>query len=270
MRRKLVVGNWKMHGTLAKNQALMTALVALTRDMKGADFALCVPYPYLFQAQSLLSGSTIAWGAQNISKYDEGAYTASISAEMVADFGATFAIIGHSERRAASHESNESAAARFAQAVRAGITPIFCVGETAAERNAGLAEMIVKNQMRAILKLGPEILRLAKQQKAVIAYEPVWAIGASKTAAPSEAEHMHALIRESVAEFDAGFAEEIRILYGGSVTPENAADLFAMPGVDGGLIGRASLDANAFSKICETACYPMHAQASKLLSLLRV
>jgi triosephosphate isomerase (TIM) len=255
MRRKLVVGNWKMHGGLAKNQALMTALKQQLQGLTAADFAVCVPYPYLFQAQALLAGSNILWGAQNVSQFDEGAFTASISAQMIADFGCAFAIIGHSERRAVSHESNQSAKKRFMQAIAAGITPIFCVGETLAERQAGMAESIVRTQMQAVLDgLEPEMFALAKQMHMVIAYEPVWAIGASQTASPQEAQAMHQLIRSLIADKDAAFASCARIIYGGSVTPANAEAILSMPDIDGGLIGRSSLVPADFKKICEIAC----------------
>jgi triosephosphate isomerase len=254
MRRKLVVGNWKMHGGLSQNQLLFNNLTQQLQDLQEIDIAVCVPYPYLHQAKLLLAGSNVKWGAQNISRFSEGAYTASISAEMVADFGCSYALIGHSERRAASHESNHSAAQRFSQALQVGITPIFCVGETLAERQAGLAQSIVKNQMLAILDgLDSETFELAKQHHAVIAYEPVWAIGAKQTAQPIEAQEMHHFIRNLVSVHDADYAATLRLIYGGSVTPENANSLFSMPDIDGGLIGRSSLDALKFRRICEVA-----------------
>jgi triosephosphate isomerase len=254
MRRKLVVGNWKMHGSLAQNEALMTSITAGLRDLKHADFAVCVPAPYLFQAQSLLQGSNIAWGGQNISQHEYGAYTGGISARMLADFGCTYALIGHSERRVLIHETNTSAAASFGMALRAGLTPIFCVGETLEERQAGVSEAVVASQMIAILNtLGLDVISKAVQLRAVIAYEPSWAIGTGRTATPEQAQSMHTFIRSQIAERDPGVANRVRILYGGSVNPSNASQLLAMPDIDGGLIGRCSLSPEEFIEICRSA-----------------
>lgn len=254
MRKPLVIGNWKMHGNLMKNQLLLTSLVSHLHDLQHVDVAICVPFPYLYQAKQLLSGTNVYWGAQNVSQFEEGAFTGSISAEMVADFGCRFAIIGHSERRALSHESYKSAANRFMQLLKAGVTPVFCVGETYAEREAGLAESVVSRQMQAVLEdLGESYLDTAEKLDAVFAYEPVWAIGTGKNASPEQAQELHAFIRNLIAERNAQFAEQARILYGGSVNASNAAEIFAMPDIDGGLIGRCSLDAESFRKICEAA-----------------
>ncbi len=254
MRQPLVIGNWKMHGNLAKNQVLLTSLVDHLRDLQQVEVAICVPFPYLYQAKQLLSGTNVYWGAQNVSQFEEGAFTGSISAEMVADFGCRFAIIGHSERRALSHESYKSAANRFMQLLKAGVTPVFCVGETYAEREAGLAGTVVSKQMHAVLDdLGTGFLDLAEKLDAVFAYEPVWAIGTGKNASPEQAQEMHFFIRNLIAERNQAFAAQARILYGGSVNPDNAAEIFAMPDIDGGLIGRCSLDAEGFRKICEAA-----------------
>lgn len=255
MRRKLVVGNWKMHGNLARNKELLTSLIAGLRDLDNADFAVCVPHPYLFQAQAMLQGTNIAWGGQNVSQYEEGAHTGAVSAHMLKDFGCTYAIIGHSERRALIYETNASAAASFGSALKAGLTPIFCVGETLAEHKAGIAKDIVESQMRAILDtLGMEIFSKAVQQRAVLAYEPAWAIGTDNSATPEQAQAMHVFMRDAVAERDADVARRVRILYGGSVNPSNASQLFVMPDIDGGLIGRCSLNANDFKEICRAAC----------------
>ncbi len=254
MRRKLVVGNWKLNGSLAKNKALIAGLLKRLRHVNAADYAVCAPYTYLFQAQHLLTGSHIQWGAQNVSQFDGGAHTSSISAPMIAEFGCKFVIIGHSERRALSNESNQKAARRFARAVSAGITPIYCVGETLEERAAGLAENVVKNQILAITHgLDDAVFERAKQVDTVIAYEPVWAIGNGQTASPQQAQQMHAFIRDLIAKVDADFADNVRIIYGGSMTPDNASALLAMPDVDGGLIGRCSLLADDFSQICKKA-----------------
>jgi triosephosphate isomerase len=254
MRKPLVIGNWKMHGRLAQNRLLLTALLDALRDLRAVDIAVCLPFTYLYQAQQLLGSSNIRWGAQNVSQFDEGAFTGSISAGMVADFDCAYAIIGHSERRALSHESNLSAANRFRQTLQAGITPVFCVGETYAEREAGHAEQVVGKQMRAVLDgLAAENSQQAAELNAVFAYEPVWAIGTGRNATQQQAQRMHALMRGLIAERHADFARQARILYGGSVTPANATEIFAMPDIDGGLVGRCSLDAQAFCQICQAA-----------------
>ncbi|CAG0989243.1 triosephosphate isomerase (TIM) [Methylophilaceae bacterium] len=255
MRRKLVVGNWKMHGSLAQNKALITSVTAGLRDLDNADFAVCVPAPYLSQAQSLLQGTNVAWGGQNVSQHEYGAYTGAVSARMLADFGCTYALIGHSERRVLIHETNTTAAASFGMALKAGLTPIFCVGETLEERQAGVSEAVVASQMIAILNtLGMDVLSKAVQLRAVIAYEPSWAIGTGRTATPEQAQAMHVFIRKQIAERDASVAGRVRILYGGSVNPSNASQLFVMPDIDGGLIGRCSLNPDEFIEICRTAC----------------
>lgn len=251
MRRKLVVGNWKLNGNLAKNQALLTALLAKLKDQHAADYAVCVPFTYLFQAQALLTGTQIAWGAQNASQFESGAYTSSISANMIAEFGCRYVIIGHSERRTLGNESNQKAARRVARVVKAGLIPIYCVGETLEERNQGMSENVVKNQIIAITHgLDDAVFEQAKKVNLVIAYEPVWAIGSNQAATPRQAQQMHQFIRQLIAKVDAEFAERIRIIYGGSMTPANASALLSMADVDGGLIGRCALSAEDFSQIC--------------------
>jgi triosephosphate isomerase (TIM) len=247
MRRKLVVGNWKMHGSLARNRALLEALLEGLRDMRNADYAVCVPYPYLAQVQSMLQGSNIAWGAQNLSQHEQGAFTGAVSPGMLVDFNCRYVIIGHSERRALFHESNEIAAAKFDAAIKAGLTPIFCVGETLAERESGVTEQVVARQLEVVLNhAGAQAV-----SKSVIAYEPVWAIGTGKTATPTQAQAVHAFIRQRVAQLDSQVAQGLCILYGGSVKASNAAELFAMADIDGGLIGGASLIAGEFLAICK-------------------
>ncbi len=249
MRRKLVVGNWKMHGSLVRNKALLDALLVGLRDMRAADYAVCVPYPYLAQAESLLHGSNIAWGAQNLSQHEQGAYTGAVSPGMLADFNCRYVIIGHSERRALFHESNEIAAAKFDAAIKAGFRPIFCVGETLAERESGVTEQVVARQLEVVLNhAGAQAVA-----KAVIAYEPVWAIGTGRTATPDQAQAVHAFIRQRLAQLDSQLAQGLCILYGGSVKASNANELFAMPDIDGGLIGGASLVAEEFLAICLAA-----------------
>jgi len=246
MRRKLVVGNWKMFGRLARNQALLEGVMAGVRDLRSTDCAVCVPYPYLAQAQALLQGSNVAWGAQNMSHHDEGAYTGEVAAGMIAEFGCKYVIIGHSERRGLYHESDETVAMKFDAAIKAGLKPILCVGETLDEREAEITEEVVARQLDAILnRAGVKAL-----EKAVVAYEPVWAIGTGKTASPEQAQAVHAFIRQRVAKLDSQVAQGLCILYGGSVKAANAPELFSMADIDGGLIGGASLVAEDFVAIC--------------------
>jgi triosephosphate isomerase len=219
------------------------------KDLNKADYGVCVPYPYLAQAQTLLQGSKLAWGAQNLSQHEEGAFTGAIAPGMLVDFGCRYVIIGHSERRALFHESNEIASAKFDAAIKAGLTPIFCVGETLAEREGGVMEQIVARQLEVVLNHAG----VAALSKTVIAYEPVWAIGTGKTASPDQAQAVHAFIRQQVAQLDGQTAQGLCILYGGSVKANNAAELFAMPDIDGGLIGGASLVAEDFVAICRAA-----------------
>jgi triosephosphate isomerase len=249
MRRKLVVGNWKMYGRLERNQALLQGILAGVRGLDKAGYAVCVPYPYLAQAQSMLAGSSVAWGAENLNPHEEGAYTGEVAPGMLVDFGCTYAIIGHSERRGLFHESNEIVSAKFDAALKAGMKPILCVGETLAERESGITEQVVGTQLDAVLnRAGAQALA-----KAVIAYEPVWAIGTGKTATPEQAQSVHAFIRKRVAQHDSQVAQSLCILYGGSVKAANAAELFGMPDIDGGLIGGASLVAEEFVAICRAA-----------------
>ena len=248
----LVAGNWKMHGSLAGNSALLDAVRNGVAGMKAevvVDVALLVPYPYLAQAGSVLQGSAVRWGAQNISEHAAGAYTGEVSAAMLADFGCTHVIVGHSERRSYYGDSDTIVAAKFVAAQKAGLTPIFCVGETLAEREAGITADVVTRQLNAVLNTAGA----AALAHSVVAYEPVWAIGTGKTASPLQAQDVHALIRARIAEEDEGVAQGLRILYGGSVKPSNAQELFGQPDIDGGLIGGASLVAADFLAICAAA-----------------
>ncbi|MDR2208267.1 MAG: triose-phosphate isomerase [Azoarcus sp.] len=241
MAQKLVVGNWKLNGSLAANEALIGACGALA----GVEMAVCVPFPYLAQAASLLAG--VALGAQTVSEFQSGAYTGEVSAEMLAEMGCRYVIVGHSERRALFGE-DDAAVGRKAQSVlRAELVPIVCVGESLAEREAGRVMEVVGRQLDAVLaSVGVQGL-----SGVVIAYEPVWAIGTGRAAGADEAQEVHAAIRRWLA--DHGAPKGIRILYGGSVKADNAATLFAMPDVDGGLIGGASLVAQDFMAICRAA-----------------
>ncbi len=246
MRRKLVVGNWKMHGTLAQNGVLLDALRDSLAVLRNVDCAVCVPFPYLAQAQHKLSGSKVRWGAQDVHQLDKGAYTGEVSAAMLSDFGCGYVIVGHSERRAYYAESSHLVAEKFLAAQQAGITPILCVGETLEQREGGMTEAVVAEQLDALINLAG----VAKLSSAVVAYEPVWAIGTGKTATAAQAQAVHAFIRQRVAAHDGKIASALVILYGGSVKASNAAELFAMPDIDGGLIGGASLLADEFVAIC--------------------
>ncbi len=241
MRGKLIVGNWKMNGGLAANSALLVALLGGWRAQGGRTMSVCVPFPYLGQARDVLSGSTIAWGAQDVSAHASGAFTGEVSAGMLAEFGCRHVLVGHSERRQLHGESDGEVAAKAAAALDGGLTPIVCVGETLAEREAGQTHAVAGRQFDAVAAvLGGRVALI------VMAYEPVWAIGTGKTASPGEAQAVHAFLRQRLA---AAGAPEVSVLYGGSVKAANAAELFAMPDIDGGLVGGASLDANEFLAI---------------------
>lgn len=249
MRRKLVAGNWKMHGGLAQNQTLLKGILPGVSGLRTVDCAVCVPFPYLAQVQALLRDTAISLGAQNLSRYPGGAHTGEVSASMLRDFGCRYVIVGHSERRQICGEDNLAVAEKFRIAVDSGLTPIFCVGETLEQRDQGVTESVVAEQLDAVTGLvGAETLG-----KAVVAYEPVWAIGTGKTATPEQAQEVHAFIRCRIRALDGGVAESQQILYGGSVKGGNARELFAMPDIDGGLIGAASLKADEFVAICRAA-----------------
>jgi len=234
-RTRLVAGNWKMHGSRAGNEALLAAVLHGISGVKGVECAVCVPFPYLEQVAGRLRGSAIAWGAQNASEHAQGAYTGEVSAPMLREFGCRYVIVGHSERRQLYGEGDAQVAAKFAAAQGAGLTPILCVGETLQEREAGRSEAVVARQL-------DEVLKRTAFDDAVLAYEPVWAIGTGRTATPEQAQQVHAFLRKRVS-------SGTRILYGGSVKAQNAAAIFAMPDVDGGLIGGASLVAEEFAAI---------------------
>ncbi len=245
MRRPLVAGNWKMNGSKESATALLNELKQNCEHIEVAELAVLVPYVFIPLAEEELVRSQIAWGAQNLSFEDHGAFTGEISATMLMDFNCTYVLVGHSERRALYHETNEIVAKKFFAAASANLKPILCVGETESERESGKTLQIIKEQLAAVLDLADNLTL----QSAVIAYEPVWAIGTGKQATPEQAQEVHAFIRDELKAKDAALAEEMRILYGGSVKPSNAETLFAMPDVDGGLIGGASLKAEDFIKI---------------------
>lgn len=237
-RQRLVIGNWKMHGNLVDNANL---LGAIRHGSPACELAVCVPFPYLVQTADVLRGSKVSWGAQDVSKHNQGAFTGEVSALMLNDFGCKWAIVGHSERRAMHGESDQLVAEKAAAAVAAGLTPVVCVGETLSERDAGQVFDVIQRQLSPVLALGE-----ASVQRMVIAYEPVWAIGTGRTATPEQAQEVHAAIRAALA---SKHASPVRVLYGGSVKAANAASLFGMPDIDGALVGGASLVADEFLKI---------------------
>ena len=246
MRKILVAGNWKLNGSLAETEALIKGVLSGMSRVTAADVAVCPPYPYLALAQSLLKDSAVYLGGQDVSDQSSGAYTGEVSAAMLKEFACHYAIVGHSERRALFAESDEFTALKFAAAQAGGLVPILCVGELLEERESGVTEDVVARQLDAVINLSG----VTSLGSAVIAYEPVWAIGTGKTASPDQAQAVHEFIRTRIAGHDAAIAEKVQILYGGSVKPDNAAELFAKADIDGGLIGGASLKAEDFLGIC--------------------
>lgn len=249
MRRPFVAGNWKMHGSRAENAQLLDSLLQNLPAQTSADIAVCPPFVYLWEIARLLKSSVVALGAQSVCAEAIGAFTGEVSASMLRDVGCTYVIVGHSERRAIYKEDDALVARKFLAAQSQSLTPILCVGETLEERERGQTTNVVSRQLSAVL----DVAGVASLANAVIAYEPVWAIGTGKTATPEQAQEVHAHIRAEVAKHDAKIAGQLRILYGGSVKAANAREIFAMPDVDGGLIGGASLKADEFLKICEAA-----------------
>lgn len=248
MRRKLVCGNWKMNGNLAANAALLSGVKAglLSAD---CEVAVCAPAVYIAQCQALLAGSALAWGAQDVSAHAAGAYTGEISASMLQDFGCTYAIVGHSERRAYHSETDALVALKAQRLIQSGLTPIVCVGETLAERESEQTQSVVSAQIDAVLAA----IDATDLAQLVIAYEPVWAIGTGKTATPQMAQDVHAILRAKLMQKNAALAQSVRIIYGGSMKPDNARELLSMPDIDGGLIGGAALVAVDFLAIVRSA-----------------
>ncbi|MEH8076024.1 triose-phosphate isomerase [Gallibacterium anatis] len=248
-RRPLVMGNWKLNGSKAFTKELINGLKAELAGVEGCDVAIAPPVMYLAEAEAALAGSKIALGSQNVDLKQSGAFTGDISATMLKDFGAKYIIIGHSERRAYHHESDEFIAQKFAVLKEQGLVPVLCIGESEAENEAGKTEEVCARQIDAVLNtLGAEAFL-----DAVIAYEPIWAIGTGKSATPAQAQAVHAFIRSHIAKKDAKVAEQVILQYGGSVNDSNAAELFAMPDIDGALVGGASLKAPAFATIVKAA-----------------
>ncbi len=249
MRNFLVAGNWKMHGDEAANRELVAGILEDAPESDRVSLLVCPPYPYLASVASQLKGSPVALGAQNVSEHEAGAYTGEVAPGMLTDVGCGYAIVGHSERRTLYGESSAQVAEKMAAALGAGLIPILCVGETLEERESGRTEQVVAEQLGAAVERNG----IAAFASAVIAYEPVWAIGTGKTATPEQAQDVHRYIRSVLAEQDAAVAENVQILYGGSVKGDNAAGLFGMPDIDGGLIGGASLKAADFLAIARAA-----------------
>lgn len=248
-KKQLVIGNWKMNGSSAENASLLLSLLPVISRFESVEVALCPPYPYLTTVADLLDDSDVALGAQNLSAQLSGAHTGEVSASMLHDIGCRFVLVGHSERRALYAEDDDLVAKKFATALRAGLIPVLCVGETLAQRQSGETEVVVTNQLNAVLKA----VGIQDLVKGVIAYEPVWAIGTGETATPEQAQAVNRHIRQYLADQDRAAAADCRILYGGSVKADNAEQLFNQPDIDGGLIGGASLDAMSFAAICWAA-----------------
>ncbi len=249
MRQPLVAGNWKMHGSRAENASLVSGLLDLLQPGKAAEILLCPPFPYLMETGRLLKDSGVALGAQSVCAESQGAFTGEVSAAMLRDVGCRYVLVGHSERRQLFGERDALVARKFVAAQGQALVPVLCVGETLEEREGDQTASVVSRQLEAVLAVtGVQALA-----RAVIAYEPVWAIGTGRTASPEQAQEVHAMIRAKVSERDATIGGSVRILYGGSVKASNAQELFAMPDIDGGLVGGASLKADEFARICAGA-----------------
>lgn len=245
-RQRFIIGNWKMHGSYIQNGTLLHKLKAITAPPK-TSVVILPPFVYLSQLNSLLKETELSWGAQNVSEYLNGAFTGEISISMLKEMGCSYVLVGHSERRSLFHEDNECVARKFQRVIDSGLHPILCVGETKEQREAGLTEKVVLAQLESVINL---LVELNSLSGAVIAYEPVWAIGTGLTATPTQAQEVHTLLRQALAKHSQSLAMSMPIIYGGSVKPDNAKALFKMPDIDGALVGGASLDADAFSTIC--------------------
>jgi triosephosphate isomerase len=259
MRRLLVAGNWKMHGSRDMTADLIAGIAQKTLDAAGQgeqnklgyDIVVCPPALYLSQAVMNSESQPVAIGAQNCSNFESGAYTGELALPMLTEVGCEYVLLGHSERRQLFAETDQTVAQKFAACLNYSteITPVLCIGETLSDRQANNTELVVSNQLNAVL----DMVGIAGFEKAVIAYEPVWAIGTGETASPEQAQEVHAFIRGMLEVLDADIAQSVRIVYGGSVKPDNAFELFTQVDIDGGLIGGASLEVNSFSGICEAA-----------------
>jgi triosephosphate isomerase len=249
MRRQMVAGNWKMHGSRAANQALLAELEMSLKPEWPIDIAVFPPYVYLSDAVRMLEDGRIAVGAQDVCAESGGAFTGQVCAAMLKDVGCNYVIVGHSERRRWYHEDDALVARKFAAALDAGLTPVLCLGETLDEREARQTESVIARQLDAVTAMHG----IGGFARAILAYEPVWAIGTGRTASPDQAQEVHSFLRNRIHAQDAKISSHLRILYGGSVKAGNAAELFSMPDVDGGLVGGASLSADEFQQICAAA-----------------
>lgn len=249
MRTKLIAGNWKMHGSLAGNLALLQSVAAGAATLPTLSFTVLVPFPYLAQAQSVLADGACSWGAQDVSEAAGGAYTGEVSVAMLREFGCQYVIVGHSERRQRHLESDARVAAKALAAIEGGLTPIVCVGETLAEREAGQTLAVVCRQLDAVI----HTLGVQRLPHAVLAYEPVWAIGTGRSASPQQAQEVHAALRQRLSQSDLVVAAGMQILYGGSVKPSNALELMGLPDIDGALVGGAALNSDDFLDIGRAA-----------------
>jgi triosephosphate isomerase len=245
----MVAGNWKMHGSLAANEALLADLELRHQRQGPVDIAVFPPFVYLTQTANILAQGPIGLGAQDLCAEPVGAYTGEVSGAMLKDVGCAYVLVGHSERRRLYHEDEILVGRKFAAAQAANLIPLLCVGETLEEREAGATESVITRQLDAVLKMHG----VAALSRAIVAYEPVWAIGTGRTASPDQAQAVHAFVRSRIAAQDAKIAAQLRVLYGGSVKAANARELFSMPDVDGGLVGGASLSAEEFEEICAAA-----------------
>lgn len=249
MRKIMVAGNWKMNGSEAMIRSLLGEIVTGLPRANPADVVVFPPFPYLSLVQSIARGTPVNWGAQNLNPHAAGAYTGEVAASMLLEFGCRYVLVGHSERRAIYGETDAQVAERFAAAGKSGLIPVLCVGETREQREAGKTEEIIARQLDAVLA----VTGVQGFERAIVAYEPVWAIGTGLTASPEQAQAVHAFIRDKFTGLDGTIAGQLRILYGGSVNGSNAADLFAREDIDGGLVGGASLKPEDFLAICQSA-----------------
>ncbi len=249
MRKNIVAGNWKMHGSKADASALIQTLKTGAAELDAIEIAIFPPFVHIPLTQYLLKDAAIAWGGQNLYLGSKGAFTGEVSGPMLVDYGCRYVLVGHSERRQLFHESLALVAEKFKAAIAANLQPILCIGETQAEREQEQTESVLTQQLESVCAA----VSVADFQKAVIAYEPVWAIGTGLTATPEQAQAAHAFIRQLIAKQEVNLAKSMRILYGGSVKADNASGLFAMPDIDGALVGGASLDANSFLAICQAS-----------------
>ena len=245
MRRSIVAANWKLNGSLEMAESLVAAINTHSDGLEGVDAVICPPFPYLSHVAAHIPASNVYLGAQSVAEHQEGAYTGEVSAEMVAEMGCQYAIVGHSERREYYGETDAIVAAKFLRIQAAGLVPILCVGESLQQREQGIMQDTIVRQVNAVVAEAG----IANMKNAVLAYEPIWAIGTGKTASPEQAQEVHAIIRSEIAKQSDDIAQGLRILYGGSVKANNAAELFSQPDIDGGLIGGASLDAEQFNAI---------------------